>query len=164
MNRGRLFLHCGRRPASPAAIVCTAILALALPAAAGDQVPFKGSGLDVITSAQPFPDGIHFTNAATGRATLLGQFTWTGHGVIHADGTLEGALVFTGANGDELFASVEGALTSPTTGASTYVFTGGTGRFENASGEAEVVGSTSDGIHFALTFNGTLSSPGANHQ
>ena len=163
MNRGRLFLHGGRRLASPVMIVCSAILALTLPAAAGDQVPFKGSGLDLITSLQPYPDGLHFTNAATGQATHLGRFTWAGHGVIHANGTLEGALVFTAANGDELFASVEGALTSPTTGASTYVFTGGTGRFENASGEAEVVAATSDGIHFALTFNGTLSSPGASH-
>jgi hypothetical protein len=36
------------------------------------------------------------------------------------------------------------------------MFTGGTGRFENASGEADFESVTSDGIHFLLTFEGTI--------
>jgi hypothetical protein len=146
-------------------IVLAVLLALALPASAGDQVPFKGQADDRITSAQPEPDGLHFTNAAMGQATLLGRFTRVGGGVIHADGTGEATLDWTAANGDHLFANVVGAaFISPTTIAGTYLFTGGTGRFENASGEADFVGITSDGIHFAVTFSGTLSSPGASQK
>ena len=51
------------------------------------------------------------------------------------------------------------AFISPTVAVGTYTFTGGTGRFKNASGEADFESVTSDGIHFALTFEGTISSP-----
>jgi hypothetical protein len=147
--------------ASLVMMMITTSLALALPASAGAQVPFKGQADAVITSAQPAPDGTHLTIATTGQATVLGRFTRDESLVVQADGTFEGTLVETAANGDQLFANVEGAFISPTTGVGTYTFTGGTGRFKNASGGADFVGVTSDGIHIALTFNGTISSPGA---
>jgi hypothetical protein len=52
---------------------------------------------------------------------------------------------------------VEGHFTSPTgeSAEGTYVFTGGTGRFQNASGVAafEI---TLDGMNFDVSFSGTI--------
>lgn len=135
----------------------TAILGLALPASADDPRPFRGSAEGMITGVEPVPDGLLLTVATTGEATHLGRFTRDEMVVLHADGTLEGSLVFTAANGDRLFADVEGGFISPTTAVGTYTFTGGTGRFSDASGEADFVGVTPDGIHLSLTFEGTIS-------
>jgi hypothetical protein len=173
MNRGRPFplqQPAGRnllgtrrgRMAASALIPLTILLALALPAAAGDQVPFKGTMIDMATGAQPLPDGgVHLTNAAAGHATQLGSFTRLGSGDIHPDGTSDFALVWTAANGDQLISDVEVASLTATTITGVYRFTGGTGRFQNASGAVDFVGVTSDGVHYAVTFSGTLSSPGA---
>jgi hypothetical protein len=150
------------RAASLVMMAITAIVALALPATAGQQVPFKGYAVDMATSLIPTPDGgIHLTNAATGQATHLGRFTRVGSGDIHPDGTSEFTLVWTAANGDQLISDVEVASLSATTITGTYTFMGGTGRFANASGAADFVGVTSDGIHYAVLFSGTISSPGA---
>jgi hypothetical protein len=146
------------------AMVFTAILGLALPASAGDQVPFKGHADAVVTGVEATPDGLRLTVAATGQATHLGRFTRDESVVVHADATFEGTLLFTAANGDQLFADVEDAFISATTALGTYTFTGGTGRFKNASGGAGFVGVTSDGIHIAVKFAGTISSPGANQK
>jgi hypothetical protein len=66
------------------------------------------------------------------------------------------------ANGDQLFGSVVGGFISPNTATGIYAFTGGTGRFANATGGAEFVISTPDGVHFSVEFKGTLSSVGSN--
>jgi hypothetical protein len=141
-------------------MVFSAILGLACSAAADHRVPFKGYANAILTGAAPAPDGLHLTVVATGEATHLGSFTRDEETVLHPDGTIEGSLTFVAANGDQLFVDFAGALTSPTTVAGTYTFTGGTGRFTNASGEAAFVGATSDGFHYAIRFNGTISSPG----
>jgi hypothetical protein len=123
-------------------------------------VPFKGRADAVVTGVELEPDGIHLTATATGVATHLGHFTREEQTVVHEDGTLVGSLILTAANGDQLFVVFEGAFTSPTTAAGSYTITGGTGRLANASGEAGFVVVTSDGIHFAVTFDGTISSRG----
>jgi hypothetical protein len=176
MNRGRPFLlqqpagwnllgtRRGRTAAS-ALIPLTILLALAHPAAAGDQVPFKGSMIDMATGAVPLPDGgVHLTNAAAGQATQLGDFTRVGSGDIHPDGTSNFTLVWTAANGDQLISDVEVASFTGDTITGTYRFTGGTGRFENATGAVDFAGVTTDGVHYDVTFNGTLSSPGASRK
>jgi hypothetical protein len=86
----------------------------------------------------------------------LGSFTRIATVLIHPNGTLEGTVVFTAANGDQLVANLEGALTSPTTQAGTYTFSGGSGRFSDATGVASFTAITSDGIHVALTFEGAI--------
>ena len=97
------------------------------------------------------------TTTGAGQATHLGSFTRLASVVIRlVDGRTEGTVVFTAANGDQLFADFEGTPTSPTTVVGTYTFTGGTGRFSDASGVAEFVGVTSDGIHIAIAFEGTI--------
>jgi hypothetical protein len=94
---------------------------------------------------------------ANGEATHLGQFTRNENTIVNANGTFSGTLVFTAANGDQLFADLAGGFISPTTAVGTYTFTGGTGRFENASGETDFVGVTFDGVHISLNFEGTVS-------
>jgi len=135
----------------------------ALPAQAGSQVPFQGSASGAIVSASPDPAGVVLTVQAVGRASILGEFSREEVVLFNPlAGTLTGAIVFTADNGDQLVGLVAGGFTSPTSAAGTYTFTGGTGRFVNASGQADFVLSTSDGIHFTVEFAGTLSSIGSN--
>ncbi len=143
------------RPAL-ALLALAAILGLTLPAPAGDLVPFRGSAEGMITGATPTPNGLLLTATATGQATHLGRFTRGERVLVRADGTLTGTLVFTAANGDRLFASAAGGFISPTTTVGTYTFTGGTGRFRNATGVVRFVAVTPDGRRFAVTFEGTI--------
>jgi hypothetical protein len=146
---------CTNRTAKFLALVTT-IAALCLPAYAGELLPFKGRATEAVIAAEPVPDGTLVTTTGTGQATHLGRLLRDASVVIHDDGTLDGAVVFTAANGDQLVADLEGALTSPTTLAGTYTFTGGTGRFSDASGTASFVGVTPDGLHVSLTFYGSI--------
>ena len=131
-------------------------------ALASDQVPFKGNAVEVITGTEPASDGLHINVFSTGQATHLGSFARSATLVLHADGEVVGTLDWTAANGDQLFANLVAAFVSPSTARGRYTFTGGTGRFNNTSGEADFEAVTSDGIHFALTFEGTISSPHGN--
>ena len=66
-------------------------------------------------------------------------------------------MVFTAANGDQLFMDVIGLPTTTASISGTYAFTGGTGRFRNASGGADFVGVIArDGIDFTVAFEGTI--------
>ena len=130
---------------------------------ANDQVPFQGSAEGAIVGVSPDPAGVVLTVQAEGDATHLGRFSREETILFNpATGTLTGLIVFTAANGDQLFGTVQGGFVSPTEATGTYTFTGGTGRFQNASGEADFSLSTSDGVHFSVEFNGTLSSVGSN--
>jgi len=145
-------------------LVTTITLACTIPAAsAKDQVPFRGSAEGAIASALPHPGGVLLTVLAEGKATHLGRFFREETVLFNpATGTLSGLVVYTAANGDQLFGSVVGGFISANVATGTYSFTGGTGRFANATGGAEFVISTPDGIHFSVEFKGTLSSVGSN--
>jgi hypothetical protein len=129
---------------------------LSLPATAKDKVPFKGHAEGTVTGAEPVEDGVLLTVSATGQATHLGRFTRDESVVLHEDGTLAGTIIFTAANGDQLFADAQGEFISSTTAVGTYTFTGGTGRFTDAFGSASFTGVTLDGIHINVTFHGTI--------
>jgi len=140
----------------------TAIVALAPPALVDNWLPFRGHADEVITGAEfdPARNILHVTAPGTGQATYLGRFTREGHVIVHADGSAEGSVVFTAANGDQLLAKIKGepipGTTVPTVGGA-YTFTGGTGRFSDASGGADFVGViASDGIHITVAFEGTI--------
>ena len=141
------------------AVVAFTVLGLGHPATAAPPVPFQGRADLVVTGAEDLPPASRrLTASATGQATHLGRFTRTETLIVNlSDGTFTGTLEFTAANGDQLNADVEGHFTSPTgeSAEGTYLFTGGTGRFQNASGGAafEV---TPDGMNFDVTFNGTI--------
>jgi hypothetical protein len=130
---------------------------------AGDQVPFQGTAEGAIASASPDPGGVVLTVLAEGNATQLGRFSREETILLNpATGSVTGLIVFTAANGDQLFSGVVGGFISPNTATGTYTFIGGTGRFANATGGAEFIISTPDGVHFSVEFNGTLSSVGSN--
>ena len=143
-----------------------AAVVLAFPAHstwANDQVPFRGSAEGATVSVSPDPAGVVLTVLAEGNATYLGRFSREETILLNpATGALTGLIVFTAANGDQLFGTVAGGFVSPSRATGTYAFTGGTGLFQDASGEADFSLSTSDGVHFTVEFDGSLSSVGAN--
>jgi hypothetical protein len=145
-------------------LLAAVALACTVPAAwADDQVPFQGSAEGAIASVSPDPGGVVLTVLAEGNATQLGRFSREETILLNpATGTVTGLIVFTAANGDQLFSGVVGGFISPNTATGTYTFTGGTGRFANATGGADFIISTPDGVHFSVEFNGTLSSVGSN--
>jgi hypothetical protein len=134
----------------------TAILGHASPASADDQLPFQGRANETVIGFDITPDGVLVTAIGEGQATYLGQFTRLATVLVHFDGTVEGTVVFTAANQDQLFADIEGVPTSLTTTTGSYTFTGGTGRFVHASGEAVFEAATSDRIHVTITFEGAI--------
>jgi hypothetical protein len=93
----------------------TAIMGLALPALGDDGRPFRGHADETIIDAEPVADGFLVTATGSGQATHLGRFTRLGRVVVHADGSAEGTVVFTAANGDQLFMEIEGVPTNPPT-------------------------------------------------
>jgi hypothetical protein len=131
---------------SSAAILVLAVLAvlgLAGPAAAGEQVPFKGS-LDGVVTITPAPPFLSVLVDATGNATQLGHFTLAiPHIANPANGTATGSYEFTAANGDTLSADFTGQATPTATPGVLYIeetatITGGTGRFRGATGSFTV--------------------------
>ena len=159
------------------AVAFVALTSLAAPvaagAAAGGQVPFKGSvaGLETTTGFTP-PSTVSIILEGTGNATHLGRFTLVNpHDVDLSTMTGCGPEVLTAANGDSVtaFGCGVAALVSgipPLAVLSIvedYKITGGTGRFAGASGSYHVERILHQGTPGATTgsFEGTISSPGA---
>jgi hypothetical protein len=155
------------RSAASLALAVMAVLGLAGPGAAGEQVPFKGSLEGVVAVTPLQPPYVSARVNATGNATQLGQFTLAiPHTVNRATGTATGSYQFVAANGDRLIASFSGkAMPTATPGVlsivETATITGGTGRFAGATGSFTVVRlfNTTTGTT-AGSFNGTISAPG----
>jgi hypothetical protein len=143
---------------------------LAHVAAAGEQVPFKGTLEGSFTVIPVPPPLINRQLDANGHATHLGDFTYdfphsVDRSVMPATGS--GFATFTAANGDQVFAFVTGEATLVAPGVLHLVETGailgGTGRFANASG-GFVIERSIDTVELTTvgSFEGTISSPGAN--
>jgi len=144
-----------------------AVLGLAGPVAAGEQVPFKGSLEGDVTVEPLTPPFVHVDVDADGNATELGSFELDiPHDVNRADGTAVGSYEFTAANGDAVFADFTGQSTPTETPGVLYIvematITGGTGRFAGATGNftVERLFDTVTGTTVG-SFKGTISSPG----
>jgi len=143
---------------SMAAMILTA--ALAVPAAAKDQVPFKDTfqGSDTVTPP------VTIATAATGTGTHLGQFSFT-H--VFSINTLTGSAHWVAANGDSIDTTLAGsAELTPIPGifsiTEVHTITGGTGRFAGAQGSF-IVERLASGVTFLTSgsFHGTITSPGA---
>jgi hypothetical protein len=133
-----------------------ALMSMTLVQMAYASVPFKGNGNAQITNVQPGPNGGDLiTASASGQATHLGNYTRV-ENILVNQGGITGDVTFTAANGDQLTAEIDGAFISPTTAAGTYSFTGGTGRFANASGTAYFSVSLTGPGTFIVEFNGSL--------
>ena len=159
-----------------AAMILTA--AIAIPAAAGDLVPFKGAlqGTDQ-DGAFNFPILQVFTSG-TGTATHLGEFSYTEVNAVNVvAGTGTGSIHWIAANGDSIdttFNASGGPTDAPPVcpglGESfiriteIHTITGGTGRFAGAQGSFKVERQASP-VTFKTcgSFQGTITPPGATH-
>ena len=144
--------------------------ALALPAAAQTQVPFKGALQGRETQGPGLPGTILADGSVTGIASQLGRFTMTYHATVNeTNGAALGTGQFVAANGDTISYTFEAEnVLIDAEGTADIVemckITGGTGRFAGAKGSFRlerllntVTGDTSG------SFQGTITSPGAAH-
>ena len=147
--RGRAPMRAQMRGALTAiAVALVALTSLAAPvaagAAAGGQVPFKGSleGLET-TTGFTLPSTVSIVLEGTGNATHLGRFTLVNpHDVDLSNMTGCGPEVLTAANGDSVTAFGCGVATlvsgipplAVLSIVEDYEITGGTGRFAGATG------------------------------
>ena len=154
-----------------AAIILTA--ALAIPAAAQNQVPFKGTIQGQDTDIGLTSPGMFLVETnGTGTGILFGRFTFTLRTTINdANFTDTGTADFKAANGDTIVAtytSVMPAELTPTPDGvvfsikEVYTITGGTGRFAGVRGSflMERVADPQRFITFG-SFQGTITPPGA---
>jgi hypothetical protein len=116
-------------------------LATAENAQAEQGIPFKGFYTTTAQRLQP-PPIIQERITGTGQATYLGQSTFVATVTVNLTTAppfaVSGTAVFTAANGDQFYTHFAGTSTPNADGTSTGVLhhtvTGGTGRFENATG------------------------------
>ena len=134
--------------------------------AGGTDRPWKGSlsgPVTIDTSTVPF----QATSEGTGTVAHLGKVTYRVDFTItpEADGTftLAGTVEFVAANGDQVFTAFTGSAqpTGPvagTTATTNATITGGTGRFEGASGSitSTVVTQITSGVDGTLFADQTL--------
>ena len=139
--------------------------------AGGKEVPFTGSLEGVVTRRTPLtPPLVSLLTEGTGNATHLGQFTVEiAHVVNTVARTVTGSYEFTAANGDTLIADVTGqfgpTLENPRVllSVETATIAGGTGRFAGATGSFTLERLLNlDTFLTTVSFEGTISSPGAN--
>jgi len=145
-------------PAVRRPILACLMLALALPASAGDRErPYKGSCTTVVlpvTAPGVVPQELRIetdcTLAHLGRTTgVAEQFvTPTGQSGTIVTLLIQNTSVLTAANGDELRASFIGSgVLDLTTGEVTFIgvetYDGGTGRFVQATGSSNLQGDAS---------------------
>jgi len=135
-----------------------------------DQVPFTVTGTAVLTSVVKLPGGLTQLNFdGLGKATHLGDITGSVTRIEDTHGNFDTTAVIVGANGtDSVFLSVSGQFGTSkdkcvTTSTGTYIVTGGTGAFANATGSGifeartDVCADTSGG-----GYTGTISKPNLN--
>jgi hypothetical protein len=146
------------------------VLGLAGPAAAGDQVPFKGTVEGRVTRTLLDPPFVFDRFDSTGNATQLGEFDLVVGVIVNlSTRTAIGTYEFIAANGDTLTAQGTGhGMPTATPGVvlltGTAIITGGTGRFEGASGGFTVKQLLDSGTLTTIgVFDGTVSAPGASN-
>jgi hypothetical protein len=153
------------------AILSVVVLAFALPASAGNQVPFK---TDTALVSIPAPTNTGCPNntvrmnvTGPGTASHMGIITVTEFVCINpSDLTFVAHFTITAANGDQVFGMATGDLVPASATSFTvhgnWVINGGTGRFVGATGSGTALGSvdlvTGASPHH---LSGTISSVGS---
>jgi hypothetical protein len=99
----------------------------------GSELPFHGT-----LQATETEDGALHHLVGTGNATYLGRFILTSDFIVNSETvTASGTAIWTAANGDQIFTTHtgQGVVTFPLlVTVETHTITGGTGRFDGASG------------------------------
>jgi hypothetical protein len=150
------------------AVTALILAAVAIPAAAQTQVPFKGTIQGQQTETPLSPPNVSATITATGTGTHVGEFSLTEEMTIsHATFTATGSAHFVAANGDSIDTTLVGSAEPTSTPGlfsvtEVHTITGGTGRFAGAQGsfilERLLSGAT---LSTSGSFHGTITSPGA---
>lgn len=153
-----------------AAMILTA--ALAVPAAAQKQVPFKGAMQGHDTDIGSTDTTVTVLTVGTGIGTLVGNFSFTQTVTVDVTtGHDTGSAQWFAANGHSLSTSITGSG-EPMAAPDGIVFiiteiftiTGGTGRFAGAQGSFTMERVASPVTFFTSgSFHGTITSPGAAH-
>ena len=113
-------------------------------ASAGTDLPFQGSFTGTARAGDFTPTGFRITGTLEGTATHFGRFTATTVDIVDtATNSGTGTYDFTAVNGDRLFTTlvgIENEFVPPNISkvAFTGTITGGTGRFEGATGSFTV--------------------------
>lgn len=133
--------------------------------ATGPMVPFRG---EYTTSLEfgPFgPDSFILNITAEGTATHLGRNTWFAASEVTYAGQQTAAGSFLSASGDELSWEGGGVVSTLEDGtrefSGEWTVTGGTGRFDGATGGGSYEGSAM-ATAGQITFTGEISRPGRN--
>jgi len=155
----------------PLALGCVTLCSNA-PVYAGNQVPFKGYFTPIVLSTTPLdPTHVRLDLDVSIQATQLGKAHGPAWAILDVT-TLEyvGGALWAAANGDAISLSFEGQFTPTETpgvleNVETFEITGGTGRFEGATGAGIAAGQL-DAVTLlpfghGAPFVGTLSSPGS---
>jgi hypothetical protein len=138
-------------------IVVLCVLVLAAGQIFGETTPLRGRGAGQITGVTPVSTGVEITAIGSGNATQLGRFTRSETILLNpSTGMFTGTMTYVAANGDELNCTFSGAFTSQTTASGVYTFSGGTGRFADASGQADFNILQSDQVNFTFNFAGAI--------
>jgi hypothetical protein len=169
-HKGGRLMKIGLRRQTLMGLLVLVALAVSMPAAAGDQVPLKGSATGTFQLLGPCEtDGVVVDVTGTGHATHLGKYTsHYRECLVPATGAVtDGSFTLTAANGDMVFGTYSGQV-FPTghPNVLTYedpgVITGGTGRFAGASGIADQSGVANLATgEYRGTITGSVSSPGS---
>jgi len=128
-------------------MVAMTSIALALPAGAGSQVPFKGADVGTFSLPGACSDGsLQVVIEGSGTATHLGRYRYEANECFNpVTGAFSGEPTVTAANGDQLFGTYSGQVSSTSdpnviTYEEQLTVSGGTGRFAGATGAFDVVG------------------------
>jgi len=133
------------RRAIPALVVVVLLLALAMPAMAAMERPFRASFEGLAAFAEPrCGSDVTLGFAAIGTATHLGRMEGEASNCsdpafpVAAVDVRDGVITLVAADGSTITAEYEGVQEAPVDGVAPYLLTmtvvGGTGRFERASG------------------------------
>ena len=156
-----------------ASVAALIVACLGFSASAKDHVPINGEFVTEFAFVSP-PPVAQVILTGSGLVSHLGKATcFSPDEVVDFTQqplpTLKGTLELTAANGDTLIGEMDClAVPAPDgsiTFAGTLTFTGGTGRFEGATGSAELSGQGSPTSAFGgvgwFAIDGNVSSPGA---
>ena len=163
----RLWNTISRRLGSSLVVVVLTLFGLAAPAVAADQVPFTATGTGEVTGVTHLPGGLTQVDfSGSGTATHLGDYTGSATRIQDHQGSFTTIAVFIGANGtDSVFVSVGGHFertggSCVLTSTGTYIVTGGTGAFANATGSGTFTAEFDQCADTGFgTWTGTISRP-----